>query len=304
MFNIEKSDKIVVCISGGADSVCLLHMLYTKGFNLVAVHVNHNLRGEESLRDEVFVKELCNSLGIKLVVKSVIIDKGKKTLEEAARNIRYEIFESVREEENAVYIATAHNKNDNVETMLLNFFRGTGLKGLRGIPYLRGVIIRPLLHITRKEIEAYIKSNNLSYVEDSTNISDIYTRNKIRKLVNEYNLIRPLSTGCEIFTEEDNFLNEQTELFMKKCVINSEIKVSEFKNLHIAIKRRIAKKLLDKWSMQGFSSIHVNVFVDLANKPRGKRLDLPNNLILLREGDKIKMLKKQEDSPWKEIQIF
>lgn len=297
MFNIEKSDKIVVCISGGADSVCLLHMLYTKGFNLVAVHVNHNLRGEESLRDEVFVKELCNSLGIKLVVKSVIIDKGKKTLEEAARNIRYEIFESVREEENAVYIATAHNKNDNVETMLLNFFRGTGLKGLRGIPYLRGVIIRPLLHITRKEIEAYIKSNNLSYVEDSTNISDIYTRNKIRKLVNEYNLIRPLSTGCEIFTEEDNFLNEQTELFMKKCVINSEIKVSEFKNLHIAIKRRIAKKLLDKWSMQGFSSIHVNVFVDLANKPRGKRLDLPNNLILLREGDKIKMLKKQEDSP-------
>lgn len=294
---IEENSKIIVCISGGADSVCLFHVLYNIGFNLVCVHINHNLRGAESLRDEIFVKELCSNLNVKLITKSIIINKGKKTLEEAARDIRYEIFENVRKEENAHYIATAHNKNDNVETILLNFFRGTGLKGLRGIPCRRGFIIRPLINISRDEIESYIKLKNLCYIEDSTNKTDIYTRNKIRKIVKEYNLLRPLSTSLEIFTEEDNFINEQTEVFFEKCVTNNELNILEFKNLHIAIKRRIVKKLLDKWSIQGFSSIHINVFVDLANKPRGKKLDLPNNLVLLRKGDKIKMLKKQEDLP-------
>jgi len=293
--DITKDDMIIVGVSGGADSICLLHMLYRSGAKIIAVHVNHNLRGEESDRDEVFVRRFCENLDVLCVVRSIFIEKNKHTkhtTEEAARNMRYKVFEEIRNKYNANYVATAHNKNDNAETMLINFFRGAGLKGLKGIPERRDFIIRPLLNFSRKEIEDYIAKNDLQYVIDSTNASDIYTRNKIRKIVNEYNLLKPMATAREILTEEDNFLEQETLKYLGECVSNNELNVKKFNTFHIAIKRRIAKKLLDNWSSQGFSAIHVNVFVELATKPRGKKLDLPNGLQLLRKYDKIVMMEK------------
>ncbi|MCL2611227.1 MAG: hypothetical protein FWE02_06080, partial [Defluviitaleaceae bacterium] len=110
--------------------------------------------------------------------------------------------------------------------------------------------------------------------------------------VNEYNLLKPMATAREILTEEDNFLEQETLKYLGECVSNNELNVKKFNTFHIAIKRRIAKKLLDNWSSQGFSAIHVNVFVELATKPRGKKLDLPNGLQLLRKYDKIVMMEK------------
>ncbi|MCL1925161.1 MAG: tRNA lysidine(34) synthetase TilS [Defluviitaleaceae bacterium] len=299
---IKNDDIVIVGVSGGADSICLLHILHSYyKIKTIAVHINHNLRAEESKRDEMFVRNFCENIGVRYIIKNVYIEKNKQTIEEAARAIRYKIFEELRIEHNAAYIATAHNKNDNVETMLLNFFRGTGLKGLRGIPEKRNAIIRPLLNCSRKEIESYILENNLQYVNDSTNFTDIYTRNKIRKIVHEYNLLKPLTTAREILTEEDNFLEQETKKHFDDCVSNNELNIKKFKKLHIAIKRRIAKKLLESWSEQGFSAIHINVFVDLAEKPRGKKLDLPNNLQILRKCDKIVMVEKLIEKKFKEV---
>ena len=182
---LTRGDTVVCGLSGGADSVTLilvLNELKAKlGISIEAVHVNHCLRGKESDRDEQFCRELCQRLDIPF--KAVSCDvKGLSaaegiSVEEAARKLRYKIFE---ENSKGKKLATAHNANDNLETVILNLSRGTGVKGLSGIPVKRGNIVRPLLTITRQEIEEYLATHEQSYVTDSTNLSDNYTRNKIR----------------------------------------------------------------------------------------------------------------------------
>ena len=179
-------DKVIVGFSGGADSVCLLHLLNSVksdyNFDLLAVHINHGIRGDEATRDEDFAKSFCENRQIPF--KALSIDcieeakKSKESLEECGRRIRYEIFESFCSEKTK--IATAHNANDNAETVIFNITRGTTVKGLCGIPFVRGNIIRPILDCSREEIEGYCKENQLDFVVDSTNLSDDYTRNKIR----------------------------------------------------------------------------------------------------------------------------
>lgn len=186
-----KEDSVLVGLSGGADSVCLLLLLNKfKGklySELSAVHVNHMLRGDEALRDQVFCQELCLSLGIKIYTINADVKKTAKekkvSIEEAARILRYEIFNNLKVEYGVEKIATAHNRNDNTETILFNIFRGTGLSGLRGIPIKRDFIIRPLLDFTRDEIINYLKNNNQKYCTDSSNLSDDYTRNYIRNKI-------------------------------------------------------------------------------------------------------------------------
>ena len=183
---IEKGDKIVIGVSGGADSVCLTDILNKVKkeieIEIILVHINHNIRGEEAKRDENFVIELGKKYNNLVRVFSYDVEKLAKerslTVEEMGRKLRYEAFNSVALEKGK--IAVAHNLNDNCETMIMRFFRGTGIKGLGGISAKRENIIRPLIELSREEIERYCLENNLDYCEDSTNSVEKYTRNKIR----------------------------------------------------------------------------------------------------------------------------
>ena len=183
---IEKGGSVIVALSGGADSVCLLYVLKELAseldFRLSACHINHNLRGAESDRDMAFAESLCRQLSVPVSVFSVNVSdtvQKHQSIEERARELRYEIFERLALENHAK-IATAHNANDNSETVLLNLLRGTGLKGLCGIPAVRDYLIRPLIYTKRADIEAFCKEANADYVTDRTNLSTDYTRNKIR----------------------------------------------------------------------------------------------------------------------------
>lgn len=176
---IAPGDTVICAVSGGADSVAMLFALYLLreklGITLEAAHFNHNLRGEESLRDETFVRELCARYEIPLHVASGEVRSGKKGLEAAARDARYAFLESLPGK-----IATAHTADDNAETILMHLVRGTGLKGLGGIAPQRGKLIRPMLGITRREVEDFLAEWHLPHVEDSTNETDAFLRNRLR----------------------------------------------------------------------------------------------------------------------------
>ncbi|MBQ5356949.1 MAG: tRNA lysidine(34) synthetase TilS, partial [Oscillospiraceae bacterium] len=186
---LENCGGIVAAVSGGCDSSVLLHVLWRlsteMGFKILCAHINHNLRGSESERDEAFVRSLCRKYGIECRVLSANVadyaEKHRLSTEEAGRKFRYEFFERCAEElgENAK-IATAHSLSDCAETYIFNSARGASLSGICGIPPVRGRIIRPLIEFSREQIEAYAEEHGLDYVTDSTNLTDEYTRNKIR----------------------------------------------------------------------------------------------------------------------------
>ncbi len=184
---LEQGDRVVVGVSGGADSVALLHFLWVNrarwNLTVEVCHINHHLRGEESNRDEWFVQKLCQSYRVPFHLFSFAASEESavagRSVEEYSREKRYAFFERIAGEERAK-IATAHTLNDKMETMLFHLARGTGGRGLKGIPAVRGQIIRPLIGCTREEIEYYCKENHLDYVTDSSNLTDEYSRNFIR----------------------------------------------------------------------------------------------------------------------------
>lgn len=219
---ISSGDNIIVALSGGADSVCLLHILLSLqdelSINVSAAHVNHRLRGEESQRDENFVRELCDQLGVMLFVKDCDVGalaRERKVSEElCGRDVRYEFFSELSKKYSAK-IATAHTLSDSEETMLYNISRGTGLHGLCSIPYKRDSVIRPLLDVTRSQIEEYLNKNGIAYVDDSTNFrEDLCSRNKIRLKV-----LPPLRSLSEGFDKSFSRLRSQlsdVDGFMQK----------------------------------------------------------------------------------------
>ena len=180
----QPGDTVVCAVSGGADSVCMLHVLLslrdTLGITVEAAHFNHHLRGKESDRDEAFVRQLCETLGVHLYVDGGDVQsraaRTHESMEEAARKLRYAFFSSL-----PGLIATAHTQDDNLETVLLNLTRGTGLTGLCGIPPKRENLIRPLLPCSRAEIEDYLEKNGLSYVTDSSNLLPDVRRSRPRR---------------------------------------------------------------------------------------------------------------------------
>ena len=177
-------DKVLVALSGGADSVALLRVLLSLGYTCECMHCNFHLRGEESDRDEAFVKALCEEFTVLLHVTHFDTETYAKehhqSIEMAARELRYAWFHQLKEERKASVIAVAHHRDDSVETFLLNLMRGTGIDGLKGIPVRNGYVVRPLLQESREDILDYLKAIHQDYVTDSTNLQDQYVRNKIR----------------------------------------------------------------------------------------------------------------------------
>ncbi len=181
---ICRDRPVLVAVSGGADSVALLHSLLAAGFSCVAAHCNFHLRGEESDSDEAFVRSLCERLGVPLRVAQfdtlAYVSEHKVSVEMAARELRYDWFFSLLDEMGIPVVAVAHHADDAAETFLLNLTRGTGLRGLTGMKALQGRVARPMLGVSRQEVELYCKANRLTFVTDRTNNSDDYARNKIR----------------------------------------------------------------------------------------------------------------------------
>jgi len=182
LFRIE--DKLILGISGGADSVCLMHVLLSLGYSFELAHCNFNLRGEESDSDEYFVKDLAQENQLKIHIKQfdtlAYAAENKISTQMAARDLRYAWFDKLLIKSNAKYLAIAHHANDDVETFFINLVRGSGLKGLSGIKAKNNTIVRPLLSVSRLEIEQYLNDSGLVFREDSSNASVKYLRNKIR----------------------------------------------------------------------------------------------------------------------------
>ncbi len=188
---LPPGSRVLCAVSGGADSMCLLHLLWSRreelGLEVLAAHYEHGLRGEEALRDAAFVEGWCRERGIPCAVEhgdvAAQAARTRRGLEETARELRYAFLERTADRLGCDKIATAHNADDNAETLLLHLVRGSGAAGLGGIPPARGRIVRPLLELSREEIEAYLAENGVAHVEDSSNASDAYSRNLLRHQV-------------------------------------------------------------------------------------------------------------------------
>ena len=296
---IEENDHIVVGFSGGADSLALLHLLKSikilYNLSLTAVHIHHGVRGIEANHDAEFCQEICKILDIPIVIRYFDIKqeakKHKLTEEEAGRKVRYDSFYEIMHEVSGNKIAVAHNQNDQAETVLMRFFRGTGIKGLSGIQVRRGEIIRPLLQIQRCEIEKYCLQNELLYRTDKTNEDSKYTRNSIRNILlpqiqRDYNqnIVSTLSRTASIIHEENNFLDNISNKILKEISTEENdrtiIPIQKLQSQDIVLQRRIVRQAYLKYSadLHDISSSHIQLILSLMEKESGKEIDLPQNL--------------------------
>lgn len=310
---IVKGDKVIAGISGGADSVFLLFVLLKlrekEGIEITAVHVNHGIRGASAQSDEEFTVDLCRKHGIKCVVYhenvESIAKKRKQSVEEAGRNVRREAFEKTLREEHGTKIAMAHHQNDNAETLLMNLARGAGLKGLGGIRPVNGNVVRPLLCLTRQEIEAYLKKLGLCWCQDETNDEDDYTRNRLRHFVIPFleeqvntQAIRHMNEAMEQVRMVEEYLEEQTRAAAAVCIREKEpgellIQKDLFLSQPKVIQRMLARKCLaiaaGAWN--NISIVHVDALISLFEKQSGRSRNLPYSVKALRTYEGV-LLKK------------
>ena len=264
---LKYTEALTVALSGGADSVCLLYVMkeLADKYNLTlsAIHINHQLRGEESDRDEAFVRELCRKEEIPLTVKKIdvkaLAEQSGESIELAAREARYKVFREL----DGTVIATAHSADDNLETVIYNMTRGSGLKGVCGIPPKRDIYIRPLIFCTRREIEEYLSQKGASFITDSSNLTDDYTRNFIRhNVVARLKSINPsVSDTVAVMTaslrEDEEFLSA-TARKVYALVLRGEHLDTELLKIQPSaiIKRVIAIYLKDGFAL-GTDALHL-----------------------------------------------
>ena len=266
---LEGVKTLAVGVSGGADSMSLLEILskLKQDYDIIlkAVHLNHNIRGEEAMRDQKAVEDFCQKLGVECLVYSVDIPALAKDMgigeEECGRIKRYECFKNA----GCDAVATAHSLSDSIETMIFNLIRGTGVKGLCGIPAKRDNIIRPLIDCSRKEIEAYCKENHIAYVTDSTNLSDDYTRNFIRHniissfaKVNE-NFESAISGTIETLKSENAFLESEKDALLKLSQTDKGFDISEISASEPAVRRRALADILRFYMSKDVERRHIDL---------------------------------------------
>ncbi len=291
---IDKDDKIVVAVSGGPDSISLLDILYKLNYNICVAHVNHGLR-ENAIIDQKFVEDFCNKRNIPCFIKQIKLKelKDKMTLEEAGRKERYDFFYEIMKNQKCNKIATAHNSNDNAETVIMNIIRGSGVSGLKGIEPIRDNVIRPLIEITRKEIEEYCKENELNPRHDESNDEDIYTRNKVRLKVIPYieeninsNVVNNINRLSSIVLEEEKYIEKEAEKAYNECLIASEenrnvYNLKKFNSLDIVIKKRLIKKFIINLlgNAKDIEKVHIDDIVKLCDKNIGGKFLMPNKRV-------------------------
>lgn len=295
---IKSGDKVLVALSGGPDSVCLLNILYNLkaelNIEVGAAHLNHLLRDKDAFEDEEYVKTLCKSLDIPCFVKRVDINKYSKdkkmSSEMAGREARYNFFDDIVKDEGYTKIATAHNANDQAETILFRLMRGSGIEGLCGIKVRRDKIIRPILCLSRKEVEEYIEINNLKPRIDKTNFEKIYNRNKIRLDMIPYikenfneDIIQTLNRMSVLLQKDNEFIENSARSFYEKhCIEQSDyfiIKKEMFDNKE-AVVTRVIRYALTNFSKThyDFEMKHIYEICNLAKNNSGKAIDLPNKI--------------------------
>ena len=289
---ISPGDRVVCAVSGGTDSVALLFALYLwkekLDIHLEAAHFNHRLRGAESDRDEAFVRDFCRRYDIPLHVGSGEVRAGEKGLEAAARDARYAFLKTIGGK-----IATAHTADDNAETVLMRMIRGTGLKGLGGIPPVNGNIIRPLLTVTRRETEAFTESWCLPHVEDSSNGSDDFLRNRVRHrvmpLLLEENprLAENLSRMALRLREDEEFLSARSEF-------ETLPPVDCLRAMPAALRSRMLERFLKDSGVKEPEDSHIALAEALlaSGKPSA-RADFPGGVTLTRSYDRLTVLPRE-----------
>ena len=325
---IQSGDKVILGVSGGADSVCLLFLLleYQKktAFEMLAVHVDHGIRGEAALEDAVYVEELCRQQGVAFRLERADVkgfSKAEKCSEEdAGRRLRYEAFRRAALEFGGTKIAVAHNAEDRAETVLLHLFRGSGLKGMRGIepvreawtePVYRMNIVRPILCMKRGEIEEYLRERGIPWRTDSTNGEDEYARNRIRHHLLPWaereisgRVIEHMCRTADILSETEGYLAQQTESALADCTVRRvtgditgcagmtgsvEIDVEGFLAYHPAIQKRMILELAEELSPTGkdISAVHVEAVLSLFKTEGNRSIDLPFGIRFVRQYRKV-----------------
>lgn len=307
--------RVLAAVSGGADSVALLCCLHALGCDVAAAHLNHCLRGQESDRDEVFVRELCDKLGVPLTVESADVSayarEHRLGTEEAARRLRYDFLERTADAMGASWIATAHTADDNLETVLFHLVRGTGAQGLAGIPPQRGRIHRPLLQVTRDMVEEYLAGRKQAYITDSSNLSDHYTRNRIRHhVVPALREIAPHAARSALRMSEqiradaacldalaEEYRVQHTSIADGEAVLDR----SALRSLHDPLRIRVVKQTLSILGlpMSEIGSRHLHALSDLLD--RVGETDLPGGWTACTEGVKLIIFRRAPD--WDKISV-
>jgi tRNA(Ile)-lysidine synthase len=324
----SRGDSVLAAVSGGPDSVALVHVLLTLAVEYslrpAIAHLNHCLRGPESDRDAEFVSVLARQLGVPIYAerKDVLAFKrGRRlSLEEAGRRIRYDFYDAVAAKYGFNKIALGHHSDDNAELVLINLLRGSGPLGLSGIaPVREGKIVRPLIHLRRSEIIDYLAENKLPYVTDASNTDPAFMRNKIRhhlipELQSAYNpkIIETLNRLGEIMRAEDQWLDDALEPVLKQCVSfrgNQKISLAlpKFNQLAKAVKRRVIRKaiLAVKKDLRRITLLHVDAILHLIEKGRvSGRLNLPDGILVERNTVALTIVKRNKVGKQKDCRIL